>query len=146
VRERRGRDTARSKRTYQIAAGDGEPATSSHATAALKQSITSPDATDPTSANFSQRSRRRSRSQLARSLGVLNGETLILRLVVRLGLLKYPEAKKTRLVLLVFAGMLGISCFGISREPNYAWLRQTFPYTIIARRTAGAVGSTSTHP
>jgi curved DNA-binding protein CbpA len=138
MRERRGRDTARSKQTptYQIAAGDGESATSSqtataapNATLALKQSTTSPDASDLTKVQISpQRSRRRSRSQLARSLGVLNGETLSYRQVSgsTWAFKNILEAKKTRLVLLVFAGMLGISVLGFLMNQTYAWLRQTF--------------------
>ena len=153
VRERRGRNTARSRQTptYDTAAVVGGatlsqtataapnatpdgvsivPAAGQIATPALKQnSTTSPDTTDLTKLQISpRRSRRRSRSQLAHKLGVLDGETFSYQPGRRSNwaFKNVLSAKTPRLVLLVFAGMLGISVLGFLVSQTYGRLMQTF--------------------
>jgi hypothetical protein len=142
ARERRVRDAARSMDpTYRTATRDS--ASLEAVTAALNTTsadvttvaaknqnlIASSDATDLTQTGFSlQRSRRRSRRQVARSLGVLQtGEPLSYRhRSSPQGFKNVLEAKKTRLVLLVFAGMLGLVILGFLAGKTYGWLRQAF--------------------
>ena len=94
------------------------PAAKRNATAAQNPTA-SPDATAITQVRSQQRSRR-SRSQIARNLGVLEtgSSTKVIRNVL--------EAKKTRLVLLMVAGALGIVVLGFVGSQTYGWLKQTF--------------------
>lgn len=150
VREQRVRDTARDMQTptYRSAAVVGGtssqtanpapnattdrvaimPAADARATTANQNPTDSPASTTVAQVRSPQRSRRRSRSQVARSLGILEtGETRIRKGSGPLEAIRnVVEVKTARLGLLFVAGLLGTVVLGFLVGQTYGWVRETF--------------------